>query len=499
MAKIYTSEQDERIIDSIRDRGLAVKTKPKWVVLRLALANSLKNPEAPEEDLDNISDRIQGSEYSFAQVSGSGQEKDYTDVYRAMLSVYHNMDLFSDEDTFRILLQRHIRRGLKEFRTSWLESHDFHEYLYQEFLSDMEEDVFENQEQDKKIERALLEIGVFGKVESIWNGPRITRYMVLLNHANDLDKLKKGLEKLSFILGLKQMGVFLKFSETPKLIGVDIPRKPATWKDVRAEKIKEWSQDQGKNYYLPICAGVDIEGEPFVFDLTVAPHIFVAGTTGSGKSVCLHSMILSLLYNQSVNDLKLCLIDPKRVEFSYYEKLSNLYGGSVVYDHDSALNILLELVAELAFREKKLSDSGVRDISEYRNLSTHAENFPRIVVIIEEVADLLMQAKSIEEPLIRLAQKGRASGIHLILATQRPDSETFKGLLRSNIPSRIALTVQKSSESKIILDETGAEKLSGKGDMLLKIIGEKVKRIHGLNIQPVDINACLSSIRRTSS
>ena len=496
MAKIYTSEKDERIIDSIRDRGLAVKTKPKWVVLRLALASSIKNPEEPEENLDNITGRIQGSEYSFAQVTGDGQEKDYTDVYRAMLSVYHNMDLFSDNDAFRTLLQRHIRRGLKEFRTSWHESHDFHEYLYQEFLSDMIGEVTEDHDHIKDIEKALNEIGVSGKIESILNGPRITRYMLLLNNVNDLDKLKKGLEKLSFVLGLEQMGIFLKFTETPMLIGVDIPRRPSTWKDVRAEKIKEWNQGHGKNYTLPICAGVDVEGEPYVFDLTFAPHIFVAGTTGSGKSVCIHSMILSLLYNHSMDDLQLCLIDPKRVEFSYYENLSNLYGGSVVYDHSSALAILSELLNEMKVREKKLSDSGVRDITEFRNLPNLTENFPKIVVIIEEVADFLMQSKSIEEPLIRLAQKGRASGIHLILATQRPDSDTFSGLLRSNIPSRIALTVQKSSESKIILDETGAEKLSGRGDMLLKIIGKKVERIHGLNIKPSDINACLNSIRR---
>jgi DNA segregation ATPase FtsK/SpoIIIE, S-DNA-T family len=498
MVKIFTSEQDERIIESIKDKGLAVKTKPKWVVLRLALANSLKNPEVPEETLDNIPGNIHGSEYSLAQVTGSGQEKDYTDVYRAMLSIYHRLDLFSDEDEmFEKLLQRHIRRGLKEFRTSWLESHDFHEYLYQEFLSDMKEEHTENQDKNSNIEKALSEIGVSGKTESVLNGPRITRYMILLNDVNDLDKLKKGLEKLSFILGLKQMGVFLKFTETPMLIGVDIPRRSSTWKDVRAGKIKEWSQGLGDNCILPICAGVDVEGEPYVFDLTFAPHILVAGTTGSGKSVCIHSMILSLLYNHSLDDLQICLIDPKRVEFSYYENLSNLYGGSVIYDHSKALKVLFHLLDEMKFREKTLSDSGVRDITEYRNLPIHTENFPRIVVIIEEVADLLVQAKSIEEPLIRLAQKGRASGIHLILATQRPDAVTFSGLLRSNIPSRIALTVQKSSESKIILDETGAEKLSGKGDMLLKIIGEKVKRIHGLNIKPADINACLSSIRRT--
>ncbi|MDM8535749.1 DNA translocase FtsK [Desulfobacterales bacterium HSG17] len=496
MDRIYTSEQDERIIESIKDKGLAVKTKHKWVVLRLALANSLKNSDAPEEDLDNIAGRIHGGEYNIATVTGRSQEIDYIDVYRAMLSVYHNIDLFSDDDTFRKLLQRHIRRGLKEFRANWDENFDFYEYLYKEFLSETDESDLKNPDQNRNVEKALTEIGVAGEIESIWNGPRITRYMLHLNNANDLDKLKKGLEKLSFILGLKQMGVFLKFSETPKLIGIDIPRPSSTWKNVRADKIKKWTQEHGETLNLPICAGVDIEGEPYVFDLALAPHIFVAGTTGSGKSVCLHSMILSLLCNQSSEDLKICLIDPKRVEFSYYDNIQYLFGNSVIFDYSNALKVLSELLDEMESREKILSESGVRDIIEYRKHYNHVKNIPWIVVIIEEVADLLMQDKSIEGPLVRLTQKGRASGIHLILATQRPDSVTFSGLLRSNIPSRIALTVQKSSESKIIIDETGAEKLSGKGDMLLKLIGKKVKRIHGLNIKPADIASCLNSVKK---
>ena len=498
MAKIYTSEDDERIIESIREKGLSSSTKPKWVVLRLALAYSLKNPIEPEPDLDHITEQIRGVDYGFDRVSGYGQEKDYTDIYRAMLSVYHNLDLFSDEEMFRKLLQRHIRRGLREFRTSWRESHDFHEYLYQEFLSDMslDTDFLEDKEYNLGIEAALKEIGVLGKIESTFNGPRITRYMVHLNHANDLDKLKKGLEKLSFILGLKQMGVFLKFSETPKLIGIDIPRSHSTWKNNPADKLKEWSQSEGGVGQLPICAGVDVEGKPFVFELTQTPHLFIAGTTGSGKSVCLHSIILSLLYNHVLDDVQLCLIDPKRVEFSYYESLPNLYGKNVYFEHEDSLNALLDLLNEMDRREKILSDSGVRDLAEYNNLSERKDHFPRIVIFIEEVADLLVQSRSVEGPLVRLAQKGRASGIHLVLSTQRPDADTFRGLLRSNIPSRIALTVQKSSESKIILDETGAEKLTGKGDMLVKLIGQDVKRIHGLNVKPKDIQACLRSIRR---
>ncbi len=498
MAKIYTSDEDERIIESIKGKGLLAVTKPKWVVLRLALAYSIKNPVEPEPELDQVKGRTGGAEYSYEQVTGMGQEKDYTDVYCAMLSVYHKRDLFSEVETFRKLLQRHIRRGLREFRTSWRESHDFHEYLYQEFLSDTVLD----QEADENtatvdLESALKEIGVSGKIESSLNGPRITRYMVHLNHANDLDRLKKGLEKLSFILGLKQMGVFLKFSQTPKLIGIDIPRRHETWNTIQADKIREWCRAEQDHTLLPLCVGVDVEGHPFVFDLVQTPHLFIAGTTGSGKSVCLHSVLLSLLYSNTTESLTLCLIDPKRVEFSNYAKLPNLYGGSVVLEPDEALNILTTLLDEMDRREKILAEQNVRDISEYRNLTgASGEPLPRIVVIIEEVADLMVQEKSIEEPLVRLAQKGRASGIHLILSTQRPDAETFSGLLRSNIPSRIALTVQKSSESKIILDETGAEKLTGKGDMLIKLIGREVTRLHGLNVMPADIQTCLRLIGR---
>ena len=188
MARIYTSDQDERIIKSIIEKGLAVKTH-KWVILRLALANSLKNPEEPEEEFDQIKDKVNGGEYGFTQVTGFGQEKDYTDVYKAMLSVYHQIDLFSNEDTFRKLLRRHIRRGLKEFRTNWTETHDFHEYLYQEFLSDYDDETEKEAHGDsQKLEKALLEIGVSGTVKKVLNGPRITRYQVLLNYANDLDK-----------------------------------------------------------------------------------------------------------------------------------------------------------------------------------------------------------------------------------------------------------------------------------------------------------------------
>ena len=492
MAKIYTSEKDERIIKAILEKGLVVKTKPKYTVLRLALASSLNTPEEPEQDLDHPKDRINGGEYALAQVTGSGQEKDYTDVYRALLSAYHQTDLFSADEKFRKFLQRHIRRGLKEFRTSWTESHDFHEYLYQEFLSDFDlGDTQPPENLSKVLESALEEIGVSGNVESLLQGPRITRYQVLLHHAQDLDKLKKGIEKLAFILGLKETGIFLNPSGTPMLIGIDIPRNASSWKMVRADKIKEWVCNHGKKEFLPVCLGVSVEGTPLVLDLVSAPHLFVAGTTGSGKSVILHTILLSLLYGQAEKTLRFCLIDPKRVEFAPYEVLPNLYGDKVFYDSDETLKMLSSLVKEMEARERQLADQGIRDLETLQKNFPDSQNIPRIIVFIEEVADLLVSLKNIEAPLVRLAQKGRASGIHLILATQRPDSETFSGLLRSNIPSRIALTVQKSSESKIILDETGAEKLTGKGDSFVKWIGGKIQRVHGIHVRPSDINACL--------
>lgn len=497
MAKIYTSEQDERVIKSILEKGLSAKTKPKWTVLRLALAKSLNTPEEPGAELDQIKDRTGGGEYALAQVAGLGQEKDYTDAYRALLSIYHQTDLFlnENEEDFRKYLQRHIRRGLREFRTSWTETHDFHEYLYQEFLSDFDSmEVQEPLDQSRALENALEEIGVSGKVESFLQGPRITRYQVLLNHANDLDRLKKGVEKLSFILGLNQTGIFLNFSDTPMLIGIDIPRPSSTWKDIRADHIKEWATSHKVSQSIPLCLGVTVEGIPVVHDLVSAPHLFVAGTTGSGKSVTLHALILSILLGLPENAFQLCMIDPKRVEFSIYEGIPNLYQGKVCFDSGEAFKMISALVKEMEIREKQVSEKGGRDIDDLNKKLPASQAIPRLIVFIEEVADLLISSKNIEEPLVRLAQKGRASGIHLVLATQRPDAETFSGLLRSNIPSRIALTVQKSSESKIIIDETGAEKLTGRGDSLVKWTGGITERIHGIHVRTSDITACLKAM-----
>jgi S-DNA-T family DNA segregation ATPase FtsK/SpoIIIE len=222
--------------------------------------------------------------------------------------------------------------------------------------------------------------------------------------------------------------------------------------------------------------GWDVVGRPLSFDLAAAPHLLVGGATGQGKSVCMHVLITSLLARHEPDMLKVALIDPKQVEFSVYDNSKYLWDGSVAAGVTAARNAVDSLVAEMDRRYARLKDLGVNSVIDARKKG-HA--FPFIVAFIDELADLILQDRTIEAKLVRLAQLARASGIHLVIATQRPDAKTFSGLIRSNIPSRIALTVQKSSESTIILDETGAEDLLGKGDMLIKISGEKVIRAHG--------------------
>lgn len=491
MAKIYTNQEDEVLIDLVQRKGLCALGGPKWAVLRLALALSLRLPTEPDEALDrNISG---GKEYDFEQLTGEGHKRDFTDAFRALLSVYHQTDLFNEPERFRILLQRHVRRGLREMRASWSESHDFHEYLYQELFSDIapaKQDIREGLRQH--LANALQEIGIEAEIRDEIEGARLNRFYVFLPNVNDLDRLRRGLDKISFYLGLSQQRVFESPTDEPRIIGLDVPRPPNTWHHFSGNDLREWVRHSPEGYELPVWPGVDVLGKPVCFDLAQAPHLLVGGTTGSGKSVCLHALLLSLLHTKTPEELRVCLIDPKHVEFSTYKNLRNLYLGEVMTESEAAFKALNELVVEMMAREQQLAEMSVRNLEEAGKMGR--VNLPRIVVFVEELADLFMQNEETEGPLVRLAQKARAVGIHLVLATQRPDSSTFSGLLRSNVPSRIALTVQKSSESKIIIDEVGAERLMGKGDMLIKFLGIELQRIHGVHIGRDDIAASLKII-----
>ncbi|HYE36009.1 FtsK/SpoIIIE domain-containing protein [Methylocaldum sp.] len=496
MAKVYTSQADEDTIKDLQKNGLRA-TGHKWMVLRLALAHSLRLPTPPDDGLDRRDDI--GSEYAMDVVTGEGKPdgQDLTDQFRVLLSVYHSENLFSDPEIFVRYLQRHIRRGLREFRSSWREGHDFHEFLYQEWFARDVAMAKPLEDVSGRVLAALREIGVTAEILECREGPRVTRYTIQLPDANDLPVLQRGVEKLAFVLGLGEAGVFTAPGREARTMFLTIPRRPETWRMPVGRDLWQWLEKAPSDWRLPVFPGVDEAGEPVGFDLAAAPHLLIGGTTGSGKSVALHALILSLLKTCSPSQVRLVLIDPKQVEFAPYRELSYLWNGEVITGTRQGKTVLEELVVEMESRQALLAAGQARDWAE--GLANGRIDAPFIVVCIEELADLLMQDRTMEDSIIRLAQKARASGIHLVLATQRPDAATFSGLLRSNVPSRMALTVAKGAESRVILDENGAEKLLGRGDMLLKLIGQDTRRVHGVWISRDDIAQTVREARQGRS
>ena len=329
--------------------------------------------------------------------------------------------------------------------------------------------------------KALAELGIKVQVKGIIHGPRITRYRALLVNLADSAKLKRSMSQLGLALNLGSALPTVSNGDEAKTLFIDLPRPKSTWKTVGIERLRDWAQSGSRDpNQLMVYAGVTVTGEDVAFDLATAPHLLVGGTTGSGKSVCLHSLILSLLQRHKPDTLQLALIDPKQVEFAQYSKLPNLYRDGVATELPQAREMLQELGVEMDARYSIFSRLGVANIGEARR---KGQSMPFIVLLIEELADLVLQDPNIEPLIARLAQKARAAGIHLVLATQRPDSDTFSGLIRSNIPGRIALAVQKGTESTIILDEKGAENLLGAGDMLIRMPGEAPKRAHGVFVR----------------
>lgn len=502
MAKIYTSQDDEALIKDVLRHGFNTPNAEKWTVLRLGLALSLRIQTEPDDALDSALPR--GSEYAFEQLTGEHKLSDehglldYTDAFRALLSAYHDEDLFVDEERFRKLLQRHVRRGLREMRTSWRIGHDFAGYLAQELFAGIDSSgkvtTATSGDAREKLVKALTEVGVRTQLREVLNGPRLTRYRLLLDDVNHADRLKRSVDKLALILGYQQQGISPVDDTEPKTIALDVPRPREQWDTIPGNLLRNWATGPAHpGFVLPVFPGVDVLGKPYCFDLAATPHILVAGTTGSGKSICLHALILSLLWRMSPDELGIALIDPKQVEFAVYQGNPYLHGNAIVNDTQGAKELLGKLLEEMNLRNSRFAEIGVTDIG---GAAEKGERMQRIVVFVEELADLLIQDPEIDEPLTRLAHKARNTGIHLVLATQRPDAKTLSGLLRSNIPARIALSVQKSIESKIILDDTGAEKLLGHGDMLIvPEAGKKPTRIHGVYVNRDDIALCLKHFK----
>lgn len=487
MDDIFFTREEREFFDDVLARGLLYPQGHYWSVLRLALGLSLRMEGLPDERYGRPKGGAKKSELHLQQLTGRGTERDYDDAVRLMLSIKHQKDLFANQTDYVECIQRHFRRGVEKMMTDWRSGRDFHDYLLDELYFNatvgggQTEEIVSVTDQEM-LRQALNAIGVKASAAAdAVNGPRLTRFPLTLNGVEDFDRLRRGLEDLSFTLGLGSSSVSMVREGGERRVTVEIPRPSATWTDIRWDDVRGVLANRSEA--LPVCPGTDVMGEPFVFDLAEAPHLFVAGATGSGKSVCLNALILSLL--EAKRPPTLVMIDPKGLDFADYEGCASLRDGRVITDMDEGVQALHAMVDEMESRSAILRQYNARNIAEAQAAGAALD---RIVVVVDELADFLIGKSGAQDPLVRLAQKARASGIHLVLATQRPEAATFPGLLRSNIPSRIALTVQKAAESRIILDEPGAESLLMRGDMLVKLAGRETRRVHGVRVDRSDIS-----------
>ncbi|MDX9813393.1 MAG: FtsK/SpoIIIE domain-containing protein [Sulfurimonadaceae bacterium] len=485
MADIYTSREDELLIAKIINDGFN-HNMHKYYILRLALAKSTQMPNF--DDLDDYLN-IKGDgrkEYLLKQVTGeNSQEEDYDKEIRVLLGYLHNLNLFENDSEYKKLLQKHIRRGLAEIDRSWKSSDSFYEYIYQDMLEAIS--IEENSELD--IIEAIDRAGIKAELVETIEASRLTHYKIRVLNSEDINNFKKITNgQLNSILGVKE--IILKDAKgEPLTFILTLAKDENSWREYDYFIIKKWIKEIPNSYKLGVFLGVDIYDNPYYFDLKDAPHIFIAGATGSGKSVTLHLLIISLMQKSS-NEVEFVLIDPKKVELNLYaqtDKLSQISDKKIITDNENILEVLSKLELEMDSRYSLLEEKGVQNINDLQN-----GELKNIVVVIEELADILMSGdktfnKECERILGRLAQKARAAGIHLVLVTQRPSSEVLPGILRTNVPSRIALKVSKSTESKIILDEVGAEKLVGKGDCLVKIGPSEIERVHSVYLKNENI------------
>ena len=359
----------------------------------------------------------------------------------------------------------------------------------------------ELQNNGERLIAALNSFNVSASIVGVVPGPTVTRYELAPAPGVKINKFTNLSDDLALHMAAPA-GLRIEAPIPNKAaIGIEIPNsKKAT---VTFRESIDNSQFKNAESKLCVALGKDISGNPMFCDLAKMPHLLVAGTTGSGKSVCLNSMIVSILYNATPDEVKILLIDPKQVEFGVYNGLPHLL-VPVVSDPRKAAGALGWAVTEMLRRYKILNENGVRDIAAYNSLceaNDDLEKMPQIVIFIDELADLMTVAPSeVEDSIQRLAQMARASGMHLVVATQRPSADVITGVIKSNIPSRIALTVKSYIDSKIIIDTAGAEKLMGYGDMLYYPVGvPKPVRIQGCYLSDKEIEKVVTFIKGSNS
>ena len=351
----------------------------------------------------------------------------------------------------------------------------------------------------ERLETTLHSFGVAANIVGVTRGPTVTRYDLELDAGVKLTKLTNLSSDLALSLGVMNVRI-APIPDKISTVGVEVPNKIVSI--VYLRDIIDSPAFKNAQSSLSFAIGKDISGECVVGNIAKLPHMLIAGTTGSGKSVCLNSLLLSLLYKATPEQLRLIMIDPKMVELGIYNGIPHLY-VPVVTDPKKAAGALQWAVVEMLKRYRLFSEAGVRDLAGYNahQKKLGAETMPQVVIVVDELADLMFVAsKDVEESICRVAQMGRAAGMHLIIATQRPSADVITGLMKANIPSRIAFAVSSAMESRIILDAAGAEKLIGMGDMLYSPLGSgKPMRVQGAYVSDEEREDVIDFIKRGSA
>ena len=347
-----------------------------------------------------------------------------------------------------------------------------------------------------KLQKTLYNFGVVAKVEHVSVGPAITRYELKPSEGVRVSKIANLADDIALNLAAKSIRI-----EAPipgkQAVGIEVPNEES--EVVHLRDILDTDTFKNHKSKLAFALGKDVSGEEIVTDIAKMPHVMIAGATGSGKSVCINTLIASIIYKAKPSDVKLIMVDPKIVELSVYNGIPHLM-IPVVTDPKKAAGALAWAVQEMENRYTKFAAKGVRDLAGYNDAVEKEDTLgklPHIVIIIDELADLMMVAKNdVEGAICRLAQKARAAGMHLVIATQRPSVDVITGLIKANIPSRIAFAVSSQIDSRTILDQVGAEKLLGKGDMLFFPTGApKPVRVQGAFVSDKEVEKIVDFLK----
>ena len=455
-------------------------------------AQDVEETEEPADDYSKLIAEINETTSKNKQNRETPKKKSIDDIVKTASE--GNAEKPNDEKTEPVpefvVTEEDMQKEVKEYR---LPSVDILKTVKHKSAKDVSDELKNNAE---LLVETLASFGVQAEITDISRGPTVTRYELKPASGVRISKITNLSDDIA--LNLAAVNVRIEAPIPGKAaVGIEIPNTVKN--SVSMREVIDSADFNRQKSLLSAGLGKDIAGKTVFCDIAKMPHLLIAGTTGSGKSVCMNSIIVSILYRANPEEVKFLMIDPKKVEFSKYENIPHLL-VPVVTDPRKASGALGWAVSEMLERYQKFSDTGVRDIEGYNRYVEKHEDMkpmPKIVICIDELADLMMAApKEVEDSICRLAQMARAAGMHLVIATQRPSVDVITGLIKANISSRIALTVSSAIDSRTILDSSGAEKLLGMGDMLYSPIGSnKPLRVQGCYISDEEVEKLCEFIK----